>query len=107
MIDIKKMLTVSSWHITEKTANLLNDVTIADLYNTADIGLSVFRAADYGWIIFLPTATNVDDNGNTVYGYAKRVPNELQRLLQYTADMGCDILCIDGDGPIIPYLPVF
>lgn len=89
-LEIAKMLTTSTSHITRKTAGLLNDIcnykVESDLiiYPKRDI-------RDYsGWFIYC----NVGKPGLDV-------PKDLMQLMCFTSDSGCDWLCLDRDGEII------
>ena len=81
MLDIQKTLTISTARITPETNELC---------------LSVYRKEDYGYYITI--TDQIDYN---------LLPTELAKIIQFTKDVGCSILCLDCDGPIIPYLETF
>lgn len=103
MTDIVKMITVSSAHIRPKTAALLDKESRRG--NTG-LGLAVYLKGSYGWYIYLPTKQTIEDEA-AYFGEKDKVPEELNNLLNYAADMGCEVLCIDADGTIVPYLAAF
>lgn len=91
MLDIQKTLTISTAHITPETnAKLLVEP------ETNELCLSVYRKEDYGYYITI--TDQIDYN---------LLPTELAKIIQFTKDVGCSILCLDCDGPIIPYLETF
>lgn len=107
MPEISKMLTVSSAHICNSTAAALDLEGVTD-----SLGLAVYEKDDFGWIIYPVIMKNEsqykhDENGDILFGHADNMPKDLQNLLRYCHDLGCQILCIDSDGPIIPYLPTY
>ena len=90
-MDITKMLTISTAHITEETATKL------DLEpNTDDMQLSVYLKADYGWLIW----ANKDlDNCNA--------PDDLRKCLELAKANDCEWLCLDCDGEIVDGLVAY
>ncbi len=106
--DISRILTISTGHVTENTRNMLDREPEED-----NFGLAVYNKNDFGYIIYLPDPSD-NNEIRTIYteipsegpyfGYADKVPKDLQDVLRYCHDMGCDILCLDSDGPEIPYL---
>lgn len=87
--EINKMLTIGTAHISEETAKRLNNNDI--------VGLAVYLKDVYGWIIY-DTIETEDEEG---------VPEDLMRLLWYMRSLDCAVLCLDGDGPEIPFLPKY
>lgn len=88
-MEINKMLTVSTGHISKETAELLDKDNI--------YGLVVYQKDEYGWFIFL---SEEDD-------YYAGIPDELLKLIKFAKDLGCSWLCLDRDGDVLEYLEVF
>lgn len=91
-LETCEMLTLSTAHISEKTAELLRQ----EPYTNA-MGLSVYEKKSscdesYGWFIYLPNV--LDQN----------IPSDLEVCLKLAQDNHCGILCLDCDGPVIPML---
>lgn len=87
-MEISKMLTISTAHITKETADLLNVEMKED-----NMWLCVYNKENYGWFIHVP-----DDLEDL------NVPDELMKCLLFAKDIGCDWLCLDCDGEVLPYL---
>ena len=90
-MEICKMLTVSTAHVSEKTAELLDK---DDIY-----GVVVYPKDQYGWFIVIEEDCMND--------YKDDIPNELLRLMKFTKANNCDWLCLDCDGEVIEYLETF
>lgn len=93
-MEITKMLTLSTAHITEDTANKLDRDP-----NDNNLGLCVYPKSDYGWFIYV----NVISYKTSNHG----LPEDLYNCLIFAHELGCDILCFDCDGPIEPFLPTY
>jgi len=90
-MEITKMLTISTAHITKETADLLNIEPDND-----NMQLSVYNKADFGWFIYV----NIDlDNRN--------IPDDLRRCLDLAKDNDCNWLCLDCDGEVVDGLDVY
>lgn len=87
-MEISKMLTISTAHIRKETPELLDD---GIRY------LIVYKKDEYGWFIFVPSYEN---------NVSKAMP-DLHRLLVFAKDMDCEWLCLDRDGEILEYLPIY
>ena len=88
-MEISKMLTVTTGHITEETADLLN---------CDELHIITYDKDGYGWFIFLDAYDinhyyNSDDIDDDYY-----VPEELLKLMKFASDNGCEWLCLDCDG---------
>lgn len=90
-MEISKMLTVSSAHITESTSKLLD--------NEEQSSLSVYKKEIYGWFIYL----NIED----IEQQKGSMPEELYNLIALAVKHECSIVCIDHDGTEIEELPTF
>lgn len=87
-MEISKMLTISTAHITMETARELNIES-----NTNNMQLSVYKKSDYGWFIYVN-----DDLDN------RTIPDDLLKCLEFAKDLGCEWLCLDCDGEVLEYL---
>lgn len=96
-MEITKMLTVSTAHISEGTAKLLDKEVEAD-----SLGINVYRKGEYGWFIGVSA-----DLSQCLNSCENEVPDELEKLIIFAADLGCDMLCIDRDGEVLPYFEVY
>ena len=97
-MEISKMLTVSTAHITEGTAELLDNDRL---------DIIVYPKDEYGWFItFEENIANCynSDKNKSNYSY---VPKDLLKLLMFAKDLGCDWLCLDRDGDILDYLDTY
>lgn len=87
-LEISSVLTLSSAHIKEETAKLLDkDAT----------GLIVYPKEKYGWFIL---TCNWEE-------YEETIPDDLKKCVAFAANKGCDLLCLDGDGPVIKDIPAY
>ena len=88
------MLTISTAHIGPVTAHMLDAED-----TTGDMGVTVYIMGDGyeadSWLIY------VDPNAEG------KVPEDLQRLMEFCAGKGIDWLRLDGDGEILPELPTY
>lgn len=88
-LDITKMLTVSTAHVSEKTFEALKLDGA-----TNEIGLAVYgkstcdNEVNYGLYIYLDR--QAVDNAN--------IPDDLKPLIRLAQDNGCEVLCLDSDG---------
>lgn len=97
-MEISRMLTVSTAHITSETADFI-DNACKDCINSP---LIVYKKTakintengdsytdDYGWFIYC----NIYKTSN--------IPNDLLKLMRFTNDSGCEWLCLDRDGEVL------
>lgn len=105
MLELSKMLTVSTAHVDLHTAKLLD---WEPEMNT--LGLSVYSKGapdqNYGWFIYIDTAAETYIKAVKANNPDK-IPTELLNLLLLAIDVGAGVLCLDADGPEVPYLPRF
>lgn len=96
MLEINKMLTISTAHIKPSTAKMLDEEA-----NVGELGLTVYpkgpAEAPFGYFIYI----NPDES------VSQTLPEELSNALVFATEHGCNILCLDGDGEIIEELPTF
>lgn len=84
-LEITKMLTISTAHISEETNQLLLD---------EEVDVTCFGLDEYGWLILS-------------YGPEENLPEDLAACLKFADDHGCAWLRLDSDGMIVDGLEVF
>ena len=94
--EIARMLTLSSGHISEETAQKLDREP-----DTDDMSLCVYEKSakggePYGWYIQVPPDTDPDS-----------IPDDLKRCIEIARAQGCSVLCLDSDGPEYPGLETY
>lgn len=94
-LEIDKMLTISSRHVSADTKDLLDQA--AD-DNEEDPMPPVFEKQGYGWLVACDP-----DNEETWDNY----PADLVQCMKLTRDNGCFWLCLDADGPRVETLEFF
>lgn len=88
-MDITRILTISTAHITEETDKKLQDNSEFNL-----MALSVYKKEDYGYWIYVDSPC--DD-----------VPEDLKQCLELALKYDCQWLCLDCDGEEVPELPTY
>lgn len=88
------MLTVSTAHITEKTAIGLDE---ARKNADASIDLCVYGKEGYGFFVHIP------DDWQDGHG----VPPDLADCIRLADENGCEWLCLDRDGEVTGELRVY
>lgn len=91
MLQIEQILTLSTAHIKESTAKKLDIEPDND-----NLCLSVYKKANFGYYIIITDNIEYD-----------LLPEELANLIRFTKDHNCNILCLDCDAKIVPYLPTY
>lgn len=104
MKTIKKIITISALHVSESTFNLLgkeigNEVTENNLTDFFEI----YKASEWGYILNFNGSDNIPD----ILKHKYQVPEDLQKVLQYANENGCDMLQLDVDGEIVGDLPIY
>ena len=96
MIDIVRMITISTAHISEDTACRLN---VASLTNDM-FSLVIYAKEGYGWFISW--------NGNDEdWRDDETIPNDLRKCIEYAIKHSCQWLCLDCDGIEANELPIY
>ena len=94
-LEIDKMLTISSRHVSADTKDLLDQA--AD-DNEEDPMPPVYEKQGYGWFVACDP-----DNEETWDNY----PADLVQCMKLARDNGCFWLCLDADGPRVETLEFF
>lgn len=92
--NIVKMMELSTAHISEDTR-----VWIVGNINEPN-PLIIYEKEVYGWYIPL-TLTDINPED------LKRVPSDLLNILRIAEQKDCQWIMLDGDGPIVGYLPQY
>ena len=94
-LEIDKMLTISSLHVSADTKDLLDQA--AD-DNEEDPMPPVYEKQGYGWLVACdPDNEEIWDN----------CPTDLVQCMKLARDNGCFWLCLDADGPRVETLEFF
>jgi len=93
-MEISKMLTLSTAHITRETAEALGSPPSDHTHEWLE-WFSYYDKADYGW--WIPTNS----------AELKQLPPDLAACIRFAKSNGCDWLCLDCDGPIENCLPTY
>lgn len=86
-MEVCKMLTISTAHISAETAELLD-------YDEIE-GVVAYNKGGYGWFIYTDARE------------ANAIPADLRRVLDAAYEAGCEVLCLDNDGERLSTLPVY
>lgn len=98
-LEIEKMLVLSTGHLTESTADILNDAA-HDEPPFCELEWGPSFARDEGWLFRVrPLAENgaPDESEGT--------PLDLSRVFMFAREHGCAWVMFDCDGPQIEELP--
>jgi len=95
-LEIDKMLTLSTAHITKETADLLErEVT----YGLNNVDLAIYNKSEYGWFVF---ANDSDYKLEDL-----KIPKDLLDCCILARKNNCKWLCLDCDGLIVPGLKTY
>lgn len=89
--DITKMVTISTAHIKESTTSFLEETLLFPVYQS-----------DYFYMIWIE-----DDTEPYLKPFKNAIPNDLWACIMFAHNLGCQWLCLDGDGEIVGELPVY
>ena len=92
MLDITKVLTIASYHVTKETAEKLSDKKWTCCH------ISIFDKGDYGWWIWIP---------EDYWYYNIGVPKDLDACIKLAIKHGCTWLCLDCDAMEAEELPFY
>ena len=94
-MEISKMLTISTAHITEKVLEQMDNECIWDNPNFPVI----YSKFGYGYFVHIPDEDIIELYPDTPY--------VLYKVMQLAKDNGCEWLCIDTDGEVIDGLKTY
>ena len=93
-MEITKMLTLSTAHITEETANKLDRDP-----NDNNLGLCIYNKGTFGWYIYLNSIKDIETH--------HKLPDDLFKCILLAQSLNCEVLCFDCDGPEEQFLPTY
>ena len=96
-MEIAKMLTLSTAHISEESVVMLEREVDKD-----KMGLIVYTKGEFGFWIYCPAALIEDEEYGKEY-----IPEDIWNCMKLAQDNDCTWLCLDCDGEIIDELPTF
>lgn len=97
-LDITKMLTVSTAHVTESTFNRLTYDGRANEIKLPVYTKSIPEDEDsFGLYVYLDPNCLKDG----------KIPEDLMSVIQLAQKNDCGIICLDCDGPEIEELPIY
>lgn len=96
-MEIRKVLGLSTAHIRETTANLLERES-----DENNLGLTVYPFA-YGYWVFVNNSITEKDNED----YDSNIPKDLMECMQLAHQNDCQWIQFDCDGPEETTLPLY
>lgn len=90
-LEIDRILTLSTGHVTESTSELLNNDGIP--------GLIVYPKDAYGWFILCSEEEKTDE--------PITIPDDLTEVIKFAIANDCTWLCLDRDGYFTDKLPKY
>lgn len=104
MKTIKKIITISALHVSENTFELLEkEIGDEQTENNLTDFFEIYKTGEWGYILNFNGADNIPD----ILKHKDQFPEDLQKVLQYASENGCDMLQLDVDGEVISSLPVY
>lgn len=97
-MDITKMLTISTGHVTFETAELLNDE--ADTWTNLNLP-AIYTKGEYGYMIHVPEDFLDEDEDGPLY---HDIPGDLHEVMSFAFAHDCNWLCLDRDGEVLKEL---
>lgn len=98
-LEVSKMLTISTAHVTEDICERL--AARADYDPRYNIPFVVYRKDEFGYFIYITKDTLEDalKEGSC--------PEVLLDVVKFAVKHGCELLCLDRDGPTVPELKTY
>lgn len=104
MKTIKKIITISALHVSENTFELLEkEIGDEQTENNLTDFFEIYKTGEWGYILNFNGSDNIPD----ILKHKDQFPEDLQKVLQYASENGCDMLQLDVDGEIVGDLPVY
>ena len=104
MKTIKKIITISALHVSENTFELLEkEIGDEQTKNNLTDFFEIYKTGEWGYILNFNGSDNIPD----ILKHKNQVPEDLQKVLQYASENGCDMLQLDVDGEVISNLPIY
>ena len=98
------MMTLSTAHISPKTAEDLERAARCEISTnllSCNVPFPVYKKGPYGYFIYVTEDTISD----ALIG--ELCPDDLLKVAVYASTHGCELLCLDGDGPTVPKLKTY
>ena len=115
MLDIQKILTISTSHIKPETS-----FKLANNHKTSEIPVTVYSKGDFGWFIYfsknpaknpakIPAKNPAKNPAKSPAKNPdiKNIPEDLALCINIAIENGCSVLCLDCDGQIIENMPTY
>lgn len=96
-MEINKMLTLCTSHVTDQTLRLLDKDATGNNFPC----LGIYKKEDYGYFIYIDKKAFCEQKACS----PDSLPADLVAVIAFTIEAGCDILCLDGDGEELVCLP--
>lgn len=96
-MEITRMLTISTAHISKETADLLAGEYPIDSVPVWEMSIGIYSKEEYGWYIYFSLAERIHPS----------MPEDLAACLRLAHQHQCEVLCLDCDGEIVEGLPVY
>ena len=97
MMEIARMLTISTAHISKETADLLAGNYPIELVPVWEMSVGIYAKEEYGWYIYFSLAEHIHPS----------MPEDLAACLHLARQYQCSVLCLDNDGDVVEGLPVY
>ena len=91
-LEITKMITVSTWHVKEETCKWLSEV--CEGQQPDDSFPPFYKKGEYGFFVYCDS-TSIDKALDV-----EDFPEDLMAAMFSAFIKGCELLCLDSDGPI-------
>lgn len=92
MSNIRLALVLSTGHVTEETARLLDAIPVSAWEK--ELGVTGGRYGEYGWFVYCSPRNDGD-----------RIAADLFSVMQFAIAKGCEHILFDRDEPFEPELP--
>lgn len=96
-MEITRMLTISTTHISKETADLLAGNYPMNLVPVWEMSVGIYDKEEYGWYIYSTVGERIHPS----------MPEDLAACLRLAHYHQCGVLCLDDDGEIVEGLPVY
>ena len=101
-MEITKMLTLSTSHISKETVKLLEH------YDPTSLCLPTYYKKDnYGWFIFIPDDYLHKGKDGLITEMFPDIPDDLHNCCLKAKGACCNWLCLDCDGQVDDELPTY
>ena len=96
-MEITRMLTISTAHISKETADLLAGEFPMQIVPAWEMSVGIYSKEDFGWYIYTSPLDRIDPS----------MPEDLAACLRLAHKHDCEVLCLDCDGEVVEGLPVY